>query len=59
MEDVSRAARNSGASLYQRIDALFLALPAGDNTPKSADDAYERAAIRARVALGGTLLVLA
>jgi hypothetical protein len=50
---------SSGASLYQRIDAFFLALPAGDNAAKSADDADESPAICARVAFGGTLLVLA
>jgi hypothetical protein len=51
--------RCSGAALYQRIDAFFLTLSAGDNTAKSADDADERPAISARVALGRTLLVLA
>jgi hypothetical protein len=57
--DVSGAACRSGASLYQRIEAFFLALFAGDNTAKSADDADECSAIRARVAFGGALLVLA
>jgi hypothetical protein len=57
--DVSAEGRCSGAALYQRIDSFFLALPAGDNTAKSADDADERPAICARVALGRTLLVLA
>ena len=57
--DVNGDELSSGASLYQRIDAFFLALPAGDNAAKSADDADECPAICARVALGSTLLVLA
>jgi hypothetical protein len=57
--NVSGTACGSGASLYQGIDAFFLALLTGDNTAKSADDADECPAIRAGVALRGTLLVLA
>jgi hypothetical protein len=57
--DVSGAACGSSASLYQRVDAFFLALPAGDYASESADDADECPAIGARIALGRALLVLA
>jgi hypothetical protein len=57
--DVSGAGCDSGTSLYERIDALFLALPASDNASESADDANERPAVGAGIAFGCTLLVLA
>jgi hypothetical protein len=57
--DVSGAARRSDASLNQRIGAFFLALAAGDDPAKIADDADESPAVRARVAFGRALLVLA
>ena len=59
-DDCQRSQRlSSGALLNQRIDAFFLALPACDNAAKSADDADERPAVRARIAFGCTLLILA
>jgi hypothetical protein len=57
--DVSGAGWDSGASLYERIDALFLALPASDYASESADDADECPAVGAGIAFGCTLLVLA
>jgi hypothetical protein len=57
--DSSGAACSSNASLYQRIDALFLALAARDDAAKGADDADEYPAVRARIAFGRPLFVLA
>jgi hypothetical protein len=57
--DSSGAAGSSGASLYQRVDAFFLAFPARDDAAKGADDADECPAVRARIAFGRPLLVLA
>jgi hypothetical protein len=47
----------SGAALGRRIGAFFPALVAEFYPAKRADDADERAAIRARVAFGRALLV--
>jgi hypothetical protein len=48
---------STAASLW--INALFFALPAIDDSAKRADDAEERPAIDARVALGRTFFVSA